>query len=125
MSAAQDKTSEIVLVTRSSRVHVIERGQPVRARVDVDRRLRVEGRPAVELRVRVDLVHVEHAERIEPGFYPKNLLLTAHNADYTENYFDLGCQVFDENVEAFLKDSSGGAGPPAGMSTPVDLDQGY
>ena len=56
-----------------------------------------------------------------------NALITAHNADYTENYFDLGCQVFDENVEAFLKDSSGGggAGPPAGMSTPVDLDQGY
>lgn len=45
------------------------------------------------------------------------LLLTAHNADYTDDYFQLGWRVWQSNLEAHLR------GEP--MKTPVDKTAGY
>ena len=80
-------------------------------------------------------------QRRSPLWDLENVLITAHNADYTANYFELGCEVFDDNVEAFLacraaeeraEEGTGGRGifsaslpRPSGMATPVDLHQGY
>jgi phosphoglycerate dehydrogenase-like enzyme len=46
-----------------------------------------------------------------------NLLLTAHNADFTKDYFDLGVRTWQENLECFLKKEP--------MATPVDKASGY
>ena len=46
-----------------------------------------------------------------------NLLLTAHNTDFTHDYFELGWQVWAKNKEAFVTGAS--------LSTPVDLCAGY
>jgi D-2-hydroxyacid dehydrogenase (NADP+) len=46
-----------------------------------------------------------------------NLLITAHNADMTEDFFHLGWKVWRQNLDCFL------AGEP--MATPVDKEQGY
>lgn len=46
-----------------------------------------------------------------------NVLLTAHNADFTEDYFELGWTVFNKNLENVI------AGK--GLETPVDLKSGY
>jgi len=46
-----------------------------------------------------------------------NVLLTAHNADLTEDYFELGWAVWGENLDRFVK------GQP--LATPVDLAKGY
>ena len=47
----------------------------------------------------------------------ENLLVTAHNADYTDDYFDLGWQVWAENHARYA------AGEP--LATPVDISAGY
>lgn len=47
----------------------------------------------------------------------ENLLLTAHNADYTADYFELGWEVWKENLESFLNGKD--------LATPVDVDAGY
>lgn len=46
-----------------------------------------------------------------------NLLLTAHNADFTPDYFDLGHATWHENLKRFLKEEP--------MATPVDKASGY
>jgi len=45
------------------------------------------------------------------------LLLSAHNADFTNDYFDLGWQVWAKNYEAFVRFES--------FPTPVDTNAGY
>ena len=45
------------------------------------------------------------------------LLFTAHNADYTTDYFDLGFQVFQENLECFKEKRP--------FKTVVDKSAGY
>uniref|UniRef100_A0A7S2WPN2 D-isomer specific 2-hydroxyacid dehydrogenase NAD-binding domain-containing protein n=1 Tax=Rhizochromulina marina TaxID=1034831 RepID=A0A7S2WPN2_9STRA len=47
----------------------------------------------------------------------ENVLITAHNADFTEDYFQLGCSVWRKNLVQFL------AGEP--LVTPVDVNAGY
>ena len=46
-----------------------------------------------------------------------NLLLTAHNADYTDDYFQLGWDVWRSNFDSL---ASGGS-----LVTPVDKASGY
>lgn len=48
----------------------------------------------------------------------ENLILTAHNADFTQDYFDLGWQVFGHNLDAFL------AGADK-LATEIDKGAGY
>lgn len=45
------------------------------------------------------------------------LLLTAHNADFTKDYFELGWRVWAKNYEAFLRSQP--------WATPVNTDAGY
>ena len=47
----------------------------------------------------------------------ERLLLTAHNADFTHDYFDHGWRVWRANMEALQR------GEP--LATPVDLSAGY
>ena len=47
----------------------------------------------------------------------ENLLMTAHNADYTDDYFHLGWEVWVGNFERFAAGES--------LNTPVDLSSGY
>ena len=47
----------------------------------------------------------------------ENCLITAHNADLTDDYWELGWQTFVSNAEAFR------AGEP--LVTPVDKEEGY
>ena len=51
------------------------------------------------------------------------ILLTAHNADFTEDYFRLGWNVFEQNLDVFI--ASGGKATAAEMITPVDKNSGY
>ena len=51
------------------------------------------------------------------------ILLTAHNADFTEDYFRLGWNIFEQNLNIFIA-SDGNAGEQE-MITPVDKDSGY
>ena len=46
-----------------------------------------------------------------------NLLLTAHNADYTADYFDLGWNVWRDNYERVKAGED--------LATPVDVAAGY
>ena len=48
----------------------------------------------------------------------ENVLLTAHNADLTEDYFDLGWRVFEDNLTKFLAGESC-------LATEVDKASGY
>jgi len=50
----------------------------------------------------------------------KNLLITAHNADFTEDYAQLGWKVWEDNLKTFL---SGAAEDQ--MATPVHKKDGY
>ena len=47
----------------------------------------------------------------------ENLLLTAHNADFTTDYFELGWSVWGQNLQASQEGAS--------MVTPVDKQAGY
>jgi hypothetical protein len=95
------------------------------------------------------LDQVEPLPLSSPLWRLPNVLLTAHNADFTSDYFDLGWRVFGQNLRAF---TAGGGGPsslPGGLDkqqqqqqttptaastggfsnarlvTPVDMQQGY
>ena len=43
--------------------------------------------------------------------------MAAHNADYTDDYFELGWEVWGSNFRKFA------AGEP--LDTPVDMSSGY
>ena len=45
------------------------------------------------------------------------ILITAHNADLTEDYFDLGWAVFADNYRRFASDEP--------LSTLIDVSRGY
>ena len=45
------------------------------------------------------------------------ILITAHNADLTEDYFDLGWSVFADNYRRFVADEP--------LSTLIDVNRGY
>ena len=45
------------------------------------------------------------------------ILITAHNADLTEDYFDLGWSVFADNYRSFVDDVP--------FKTPIDISRGY
>ena len=45
------------------------------------------------------------------------ILITAHNADLTEDYFDLGWAVFADNYRRFVADEP--------FSTPIEVSRGY
>ena len=45
------------------------------------------------------------------------ILITAHNADLTEDYFDLGWAVFADNYRSFVDDVP--------FKTPIDVSRGY
>ena len=45
------------------------------------------------------------------------ILITAHNADLTEDYFDLGWAVFADNYRSFAR------GEP--LKTPIEVSRGY
>ena len=70
--------------------------------------------------VALDVFEVEPLPETSPLWDPihgERLLLTSHNADYTETYFHLGWDVWKENLAAFMKGD-----PPV---TPVDKNAGY
>lgn len=66
----------------------------------------------------LDVFATEPLPAASPLWDLENVLLTAHNADYTEDYFELGWAVWAENLAAFAK------GSPT-LATPVDLLRGY
>ena len=70
--------------------------------------------------VALDVFEVEPLPATSPLWDPvhgERLLLTAHNADYTEAYFKDGWRVWRDNLERFR------AGEP--LATPVDIQGGY
>eukprot|EP00966_Prymnesium_polylepis_P078642 1822715-Prymnesium_polylepis.1 len=65
----------------------------------------------------LDVFEVEPLPATSPLWECDNLLLTAHNADYTHDYFELGWKVWAANLDCFLRS--------APMATPVDKRAGY
>ena len=65
----------------------------------------------------LDVFKTEPLPESSPLWDCENLLVTAHNADYTDDYFDLGWQVWAENHARYA------AGEP--LATPVDISAGY
>eukprot|EP00900_Chrysochromulina_parva_P017198 jgi/Chrpa1/2547/Chrysochromulina_OHIO_Genome00013822-RA len=68
----------------------------------------------------LDVFEVEPLPAQSPLWDPihgERLLISAHNADYTETYFKLGWEVWQKNLDAFLRGE-----PPV---TPVDPAAGY
>ncbi|KAJ1461386.1 D-isomer specific 2-hydroxyacid dehydrogenase [Pelagophyceae sp. CCMP2097] len=53
------------------------------------------------------------------GVAPAQLYMTAHNADLTDDYFDLGWGIWHDNLAALLSP------PPIQWATPFDPKQGY
>ena len=51
----------------------------------------------------LDVFKVEPLPQESPLWNCKNLLFTAHNADFTEDYFELGWRVWAENYEQYSK----------------------
>lgn len=64
-----------------------------------------------------DVFEVEPLPQNSPLWECDNLLLTAHNADLTEDFYDRGWRVWRENYESLEQ------GTP--FATPVDLEAGY
>lgn len=64
-----------------------------------------------------DVFEVEPLPATSPLWGAPNLLITAHNADYEHEYFNLGWKVWQANLARFL------ACEP--METPVDTARGY
>lgn len=64
-----------------------------------------------------DVFETEPLPADSPLWSCENLLLTAHNADLTEDYFALGFGTWRQNLEAFL------VGAP--LKTLVDVKLGY
>jgi phosphoglycerate dehydrogenase-like enzyme len=65
----------------------------------------------------LDVFEVEPLPTSSPLWDCPNLLLTAHNADFTEDYFKLGWEVWARNLRCYLE------GQP--LATPVDKRAGY
>ena len=65
----------------------------------------------------LDVFEQEPLPEASPLWDCDNLLLTAHNADYTEDYFKLGWDVWSSNLDCYL------SGRP--MATTVDKRAGY
>lgn len=55
----------------------------------------------------IDVFQIEPLPASSPLWKIGNdrLLITSHNADYTEDYFDLGWNVFHQNLERFMTES--------------------
>merc|ERR1711920_249711 len=51
----------------------------------------------------LDVFKVEPLPNSSPLWKCKDLLLTAHNADFTEDYFELGWNIWRQNYDAFVK----------------------
>ena len=71
--------------------------------------------------VALDVFEVEPLPEASPlwdAVHGERLLLTAHNADFTESYFRLGWDVWQANLTAYLD------GEPQ-LRTPVDPKAGY
>lgn len=66
----------------------------------------------------LDVFTVEPLPKSSPLWDLDNVLLTAHNADLTANYFELGWNVWTDNLERFL-------GGESTLATPVDVANGY
>lgn len=64
-----------------------------------------------------DVFATEPLPQDSPLWACDNLLLTAHNADLTEDYFDLALQTWQENLACYVR------GAP--LATPVDVASGY
>ena len=65
----------------------------------------------------VDVFVQEPLPTTSPLWDCENALLTSHNADFTEDYFQLGWSVFESNLKKFM------AGEP--LATPIDKGLGY
>ena len=65
----------------------------------------------------LDVFETEPLPESSPLWDCDNLLLTAHNADYTDDYFELGWKVWAANLERYLRNEP--------MATPVDKLAGY
>jgi len=65
----------------------------------------------------LDVFKVEPLPTESPLWDCENLLLTAHNADLTEDYFELGWKVWEKNLEAIRQGES--------PITLVDKNKGY
>ena len=65
----------------------------------------------------LDVFKVEPLPASSPLWACENLLLTSHNADYTEDYFELGWSVWRSNLDALVSKA-----PPI---TLVDVRAGY
>ena len=57
------------------------------------------------------------------GLGDDKILLSAHNADYTTDYFDLGWNIFEQNLDSFM--ACNGLVNDGNMVTPVDKENGY
>jgi len=65
----------------------------------------------------VDVFKVEPLPTESPLWECENILITSHNADFTEDYFDLGWKIWEQNLHAFVEGTE--------MKTPVDRILGY
>lgn len=65
----------------------------------------------------MDVFQIEPLPKESALWECPNILITAHNADLTDDFFELGWKVWRQNLECFL------AGKP--MATPVDKENGY
>lgn len=65
----------------------------------------------------LDVFHEEPLPKTSPLWNCPNLLISPHNADFTEDYFQLGWKVFEANLEQYLKDES--------LVTEADISLGY
>lgn len=66
-----------------------------------------------------DVFETEPLPQDSPLWSCPNMLMTAHNADLTEDYFQLGWGVWKQNLDVWMA----GGGPP--LATPFDPRQGY
>uniref|UniRef100_A0A0G4GJ93 D-isomer specific 2-hydroxyacid dehydrogenase NAD-binding domain-containing protein n=1 Tax=Chromera velia CCMP2878 TaxID=1169474 RepID=A0A0G4GJ93_9ALVE len=65
----------------------------------------------------LDVFHVEPLPEASPLWGLPNVLITAHNADWTEDYSECSLRILEQNLDAFIEGK-----PPV---TPVDKSAGY
>ena len=65
----------------------------------------------------LDVYKTEPLPEDSPLWDCENLLLTAHNADYTADYFELGWRVWRQNFDKYKAGQA--------LATPVDVYAGY
>ena len=65
----------------------------------------------------LDVFKKEPLTKESPLWNRENILITAHNADFTEDYFELGWNVWRENYECIKADKP--------VATPVEKAAGY